>query len=105
MPFSTSLLADFIAFRLALVIYWANIAVLGVVLYASWLYASRAGLVKADTGVEVSSALKRRIIVAQALYASGTLLCVFSTYWSIAFIVLVQLNFAIAPRIPLLSRF
>ena len=105
MPFSTSLLADFIGFRLALLIYWANIALLGAVLYATWIYASRAGLVKSDTAADVSGALKRRILVAQALYAFGALLCVFSTYWSIAFIVLVQLNFAIAPRIPVLSRF
>ena len=52
----------------------------------------------------MSAALKRRILVAQALYAFGALLCVINTYWSIGFIVLVQLNFAIAPRIPWLSR-
>lgn len=37
---------------------------------------------------------------AQTLYAFGAFLCVFNTYWSIGFIVLVQLNFAIAPKIP-----
>jgi len=36
--------------------------------------------------------------VAQGLYAFGALLCVFDTYASIAFIVLVQLNYAFAPR-------
>src|SRR4029077_7276129 len=35
MPFSTSLLADFITFRLALVAYWANILLLGVIVYLS----------------------------------------------------------------------
>jgi hypothetical protein len=40
----------------------------------------------------------RRVVIAQALYAFGALLCVLSTYLSIAFIVLVQLNYAIAPR-------
>ena len=44
------------------------------------------------------------IDVAQALYAFGAALCVFDPLVSIGFIVLVQLNFAIAPRIPLLSR-
>src|SRR3954463_10986297 len=34
LPFSTSLLAEFITFRLALLLYWANIAVLGVIIYA-----------------------------------------------------------------------
>lgn len=59
---------------------------------------------RGDAGADVSVALKRRILVAQALYAIGALLCVINTYWSIGFIVLVQLNFAIAPRIPWLSR-
>ena len=35
----------------------------------------------------------------QVLYAFGALLCVFNSYWSIAFIVLVQMYFAIAPRL------
>jgi hypothetical protein len=39
------------------------------------------------------------VIVAQALYAVGAALCVFSTAWSIGFIVLLQLNYALAPRI------
>lgn len=31
-------------------------------------------------------AIKRRIVIAQALYAFGVVLCVVNTYWSIAFI-------------------
>jgi hypothetical protein len=46
---------------------------------------------------EVRAAICRRIIIAQALYAFGAALCIVSTYVSIAFIVLVQLNYAIAP--------
>jgi hypothetical protein len=38
------------------------------------------------------------------MYAFGALLCIFNTYWSIAFIVLVQLNYAIAPRLRRRSR-
>jgi hypothetical protein len=53
---------------------------------------------------EFSRAVRRRIVGAQSLYAFGAALCVFSTYASIAFIVLVQLNFAVAPRIRGLSR-
>ena len=41
----------------------------------------------------------------QALYAFGALLCLWDTYAGIAFIVAVQLNFAIAPRVPWLSGF
>ena len=63
-----------------------------------------AALLREDLPPGASHAIKRRIVVAQALYALGALLCVVSTYASIAFIVAVQLNFAIAPRIPVLSR-
>jgi uncharacterized membrane protein len=104
MPFSTSLLAEFITFRLALVAYWANIAVLGAILYGAWVYAIRNGLLKSDAPAGVQHVVKRRILVAQALYAFGALLAVIGTQWSIAWIVLVQLNFAIAPRIPWLSK-
>lgn len=96
MPFSTSLLAEFIEFRLALLLYWANIVFLGLILYASWRYAAHAALVE-DASTEVRCAIERRILIAQSLYAFGAFLCVFNTYWSIGFIVLVQLNYAIAP--------
>ncbi len=99
-PFSTMLLAEFIEYRLALVIYWLNILLLGSMLYLTWVCAEQLGVVKSDIQADVARAIKRRIVVAQALYAFGALLCVFSPYWSIAFIVLVQLNYAIAPRLP-----
>ena len=103
-PFSTRLLSEFISFRTALIVYWLNILLLGVTLYLSWQCANTTGLVSADMPSDVPAAIKRRIIVAQALYAFGALLCVFSTYWSMAFIVLVQLNYAIAPKIFSFSR-
>ena len=43
-------------------------------------------------------------MIAQGLYAFGALLCTINTYCSIAFIVLVQLNYAVAPRILGLHR-
>ena len=93
-PFSTALLAAHTAYRSALLVYWLNIFLLGATLYWSWVCA----LVKEDIPPQASSAIKRRIAIAQSLYAFGALLCVFSPYWSIAFIVLVQLNYVIAPR-------
>jgi uncharacterized membrane protein len=104
MPFSKALLAAFITFRLALVVYWLNILLLGAVLFSSLQYASRVGLLKDEITVEMRSALERRIVIAQALYAFGALLCIINTYVSIAFIVLVQLNYVIAPRFGLLDR-
>lgn len=97
-PFSTALLAEFTTYRLALLAYWFNILLLGVALYFSWVCALENGLVREGTPPHFSNAIKRRILIAQALYAFGALLCVFSTYWSIAFIVLVQLYYAVAPR-------
>ncbi len=99
LPFSTRLLAEFIGFRTALLLYWANIFALGAILYSSWRYATRAGLLKDDVPVEIRGAIRRRIVFAQALYALGAALCFFNTYWSIGFIVLVQLNYAVAPRL------
>ncbi len=49
--------------------------------------------------------MRRRIVIYQALYAVGVLPCVVSTYASIAFIVIVQLNAAITPPIWPLDRF
>jgi len=105
MPFSTKLLSEFIVFRIALVCYWINVLVFGAVLYLSWFHAKRAGLLKEGTPADVGKAVERRIVVAQALYALGAALCLVNTYVSIGFIVLVQLNFAIAPRIRFLNRF
>ena len=104
MPFSTSLLAEFITYRLALLAYWANIFSIGLLLYLNWIYAMRKGLATNEATPAVSAAVKRRIFVGQSLYAFGALLCFINPLWSIAFIVLVQLNFAIAPKIPILSR-
>jgi len=105
MPFSTSLLAEYITYRLALVVYWLNLLLLGAVLLGSWRYAERAGLMNEGTTDEIRLAVARRIVVYQALYALCTSLCVISTYVSIAGIFLLQLNSAIAPRIRLLDRF
>jgi uncharacterized membrane protein len=103
-PFSTSLMAEFISYRVALVAYWANILLLGILAYVSWTYAVRARLVKPDVTNEVSDAFKRRVISAQTLYACGAALCVINTYWALGFILLVQLNYALAPRIGFLRQ-
>jgi uncharacterized membrane protein len=98
MPFSTRLLIEFINYRTALLAYWANIFLLGAMLYLSWARATRVGLVKSDTSPKVVAAIRRRIWTAQSFYAFGALLCVFHPYWSIGFIVLMQLYYATAPR-------
>ena len=104
MPFSTTLLAAFTTYRIALLIYWFNILVLGITLLFSWICATGSAHVKPDVPPHVSTAIKRRILIAQGLYAFGAALCFIDTYWSIGFIVAVQLNYAVAPRIPRLRR-
>lgn len=99
MPFSTRLLSEFITERTALFVYWLNIVLLGATLYASWTCALGMKLVKEDLSPAVSSAIKNRILIGQSWYAVGAALCFLSTYWSIGFIVGVQLNYAIAPRL------
>ncbi len=104
MPFSTGLLSEFITYRIALVVYWLNLLLLGVVLFASWRYAQRAGLMKDEVTAEIRSATEHRIVYYQAFYAFATLLCVINTYVSIVFLVLMQLNSVIAPRFGRLDR-
>jgi uncharacterized membrane protein len=105
-PFTTSLLAENIELRLALGLYWLNIFLAGAVLFAIWTYAERAGIVREGTPPEVGRLIRRRIGIAQGLYAMGFLISLFpsGTYPAIAWIVLVQLNYAIAPRVWKLHR-
>jgi len=99
MPLTTRLLAEFIQFRSALLLYWLNILLPGAMLYWSWTHVMKHGLVKDETPTEVRAAICRRVLIAQSLYAVGAVLCIINNYVSIAFIVLVQMNYAIAPRI------
>jgi len=103
LPFSTRLLAEFFQFRTAFVIYWANILLAGVALYAGWSYASRNDLVR-DPSPEVTKAILRRVVIAQGLYAIGLIAGLFHVEAGIALIILVQLNYAVAPKLPWLSK-
>lgn len=104
MPFSTGLLAEFITYRLALVVYWLNLLLLGAMLFVSWRYAERSGLVNPETPEVAGSVHLRRIVGYQALYAFSVSLCIVSTYVSISLIILLQLNSALSPRIRWLDR-
>ncbi|MCC9310183.1 TMEM175 family protein [Kitasatospora sp. RB6PN24] len=105
MPFSTSLLAEYEAYRVALLVYWLHLLVLGLLLLASLRYARDAGLVRADAPDGLVESARRRIVVAQLLYAGVVLLGVVSTYLSVALLVLLQLNSAVAPKLRPLNRF
>lgn len=102
-PFSTALLAEFITFRLAILIYWSNIAFLGLMLYLAARHAYRAGLFQEHLLVGYY-ALLRRIYTSQSMYAVAALLCFVNTWLSIGLIFAIQLNYVFAPRIPWLYR-
>ena len=97
MPFSTRLLAEFVAFRTALLAYWLNIVLLGGLLFASWRRAKGTGFIVASLSEDAQAAICRRIVFAQALYSFAASLCVFTTTCSIIVLVLIQLTYAIAP--------
>ena len=105
-PFSTALLARYPTLRLALVEYWLNIVVLGGILFAALEYAVRAHLFQESEEPELVRLMRGRILIAQSLYAVATAMSLFFSTWvSITLIVLIQLNYVIAPRIPILRRF
>ncbi len=103
-PFSTALLARFHWSRVALIVYWLNIFVLGLTLLVAFEYGARAGLFPDEERLMLGRVIRRRIYTAQTLYLVGMLLCFIDTHLSIGVIVAIQLNYAIAPRIPLLHR-
>ncbi|MFE9428193.1 TMEM175 family protein [Kitasatospora sp. NPDC006697] len=105
MPFSTALLAEYEAYRVALLVYWLHLLLLGLLLLGSLRYARAAGLVREDTPKGLVEVARRRIVVAQWLYAGAVLLGAVSTYLSVALLVLLQVNSAVAPRIRPLNAF
>jgi len=105
-PFSTSLLASFHWLRVALIEYWLNILLLGATLLAGLEYGLRAHLFREEDTHDLARLTRKRILIAQSLYAVAMLMSViFPTWVSIALIVLIQVNYVLAPRIPILGRF
>lgn len=103
-PFVTAVMAEFIRYRVALVFYWADIVVLGALLFATWRLAAKRGLLKDAEAAEIGLATRRRILRAQVLYLAALLFGLVGVRWSIWAIVAIQLNYAIAPRVKWLER-
>jgi uncharacterized membrane protein len=104
LPFSTGLLAQDITYRLSVAVYWLNLLALGVVLYISLRYAAHAGVISDETTDEMRSAMARRIVAYQSLYALAALTCLINTYLAIGLLFALQVNAVIAPRIWILDR-
>ena len=103
-PFSTALLAAYYQSWMAVVEYWFNIFLLGAVNTAAVEYAARTGLFSVARRAILLPAIRRRAVIAQSLYGIATALSIFDTRISIAAIVLIQLNYAMAPRLLFLHR-
>ncbi|UCI08905.1 TMEM175 family protein [Mesorhizobium sp. B1-1-8] len=104
LPFSTDLLADFLEFRLAVLVYWLNLLMLGATLLASWWYAEKNGFLAEGVDAETTRTVYLRIVKAQILWAIGAALCLFSPLLSVGFILVAQLAYAVAPRSSLLRN-
>ena len=100
LPFSAALLAHYVHLRLAVGVYWLNLLLLGVGLEAAARY-GRAALVPGDDRQALSrlATFRRRILLAQILYALAALICLISTLASVIALALVQLYFIVSPRL------
>ncbi len=101
LPFSAALLAHYVHLRLAVGVYWLNILLLGAGLEWAARYGRKAFL-SGDAGQARSrlSTFRRRILLAQTLYALAALVCLISTVASVIALALVQLYFIVSPRLP-----
>lgn len=101
LPFSAALLAHYAHLRLAVGVYWLNILLLGAGLEWAARY-GRSALLAEGTGQAHSRLriFRRRILMAQALYALAALICLISTPASVIALAIVQLYFIVSPRLP-----
>jgi uncharacterized membrane protein len=101
LPFSAALLAHYVHLRLAVGVYWLNLLLLGVGLEAGARY-GRAALIPGDDRQARSrlATFRRRILLAQTLYALAALICLISTQASVIALAAVQLYFIVSPRLP-----
>ena len=100
LPFSAALLAHYVHLRLAVGVYWLNILLLGAGLEAAARYGRT--LVPGDDQQARPrlTTFRRRILLAQILYALAALICLISTVASVIALALVQLYFIVSPRLP-----
>jgi uncharacterized membrane protein len=101
LPFSAALLAHYVHLRLAVGVYWLNLLLLGVGLEAAARY-GRTALVPGDDPQALSrlGTFRRRILLAQILYALAALICLINTVASVIALAVVQLYYIVSPRLP-----
>jgi TMEM175 potassium channel family protein len=98
LPFTASVLADHVHVALAVWLYWLNLALLGATLAWTVTHAG-AGLVEPRSG-EGMRLVRRRLVLAQGLYAVAALLTVIDPVVAIVGLAAVQAFFIVSPRLP-----
>jgi TMEM175 potassium channel family protein len=97
LPFSASTLAEHVDLSVAVGLYWLNLAGLGLALGAQLWHLQRAGIGD-DPGALLL--VRRRLVLAQSLYAVAALVALASPQWSIVGLAAAQLFFVVSPRLP-----
>jgi uncharacterized membrane protein len=104
LPFSAALLAHFVHLRLAVGLYWLNILLLGAGLEWSARHGRKALPADGQQARARLTTFRRRILIAQSLYALAALVCVISTLASVIALAAVQLYYILSPRLPRIER-
>jgi uncharacterized membrane protein len=97
LPFSASTLAEHTDLTLAVLLYWGDLLGLGLTLGWQIWHADRAGLVADPSELQL---VRRRLVLAQSLYAVAAAVAFLSPPASIVGLALVQLFFIVSPRLP-----
>ena len=97
LPFSASTLAEHTHLTLAVLLYWANLLGLGLTLGWQIFHADRNELVHDPADLAL---VRRRLFLAQSLYAVAAAVAFVSPPASIVGLAAVQLFFIVSPRLP-----
>ena len=97
LPFSASTLAEHVDLAVAVGLYWANLAGLGATLAWQLWHVQRAGMVDDRESITL---VRRRLVLAQGMYAAAALVSLASPQWSIVALGAAQLFFVVSPRLP-----
>jgi len=97
LPFSASTLAEHVDLAVAVGLYWANLTGLGATLAWQLWHVQRAGMVDDRESITL---VRRRLVLAQGMYAAAALVSLASPQWSIVALGAAQLFFVVSPRLP-----
>jgi uncharacterized membrane protein len=97
-PFTTVVLGEFPALHIAMLVYWANIVALGGLLFAAWSHARRRDMLIDSWTDDMMAAINRRLLMSQGLYLAAALVSLWRPLAGLALMLVVQLNYAVAPR-------